>query len=245
MSSKPLHDVLKWSSGFLSVARRFQTRIVEMPKSVVNTLGISYGEQKHVFYVAVAGNGTVDKYYFVNLSLAVKFRQGSYKTAVLPDGSLFVNVMTDKNLYALQNKGMMYKLDAELAFVRIKHVVPMADVEYDAFSILHPKNDVAAEVERRIEKKFSWNSITAPVPTAAAPSASNSLSTAGGTASAIRHGSAGDTAGHGSAGDSAGHGFGHGSDESAGATTSTGSDSESAPLSAEHGDEEASKRRRC
>ncbi|KAL6838552.1 hypothetical protein ACP4OV_031608 [Aristida adscensionis] len=184
MSSKPPHDVLKWSSGFLSVARRFQTRIVEMPKSVVDTLGISYGEQKHVFYVAVAGNGT----------------------------------------------GMMYKLDAELAFVRIKHVVPMADVESVVFSILHPKNDVAAEVERRIEKKFSWNNITAPAPTAAAPSASNSLSTAGGTASAAGHGSAGDTAGHGSAGDSAGHGFGHGSDKSAGATASAGSDSESAPL---------------
>ncbi|KAL6839502.1 hypothetical protein ACP4OV_030772 [Aristida adscensionis] len=232
MSSKPLHDVLKWSSGFLSVARCFQTRIVEMPKSVVDTLGISYGEQKHVFYVTVAGNGTVDKYYFVNLSLAVKLRQGSYKIAVLSDGSLFVNVMTDKNLYALQNKGMMYKLDAELAFVRIKHVVPMADVESDIFSILHPKNDVAAKVERRIEKKFSWNSITAPAPTATAPSASNSLSTAGGTASAAGH-------------DSVGHGFGRCSDESAGATASAGSDSESAPLSAEHGDEEARNRRRC
>ncbi|KAL6876391.1 hypothetical protein ACP4OV_012963 [Aristida adscensionis] len=181
MSSKPLHDVLKWSSRFLSVARRFQTRIVEMPK----------------------------------------------------------------NLYALQNKGMMYKLDAELAFVRIKHIVPMADVESDVFSILHPKNDVAVEVERRIEKKFSWNNITAPAPIATAPSASNSLSTAGGTASAAGHGSAGDTADHGSAGDSAGHGFGHGSDESAGATASPGSDSKSAPLSPEHGDEEVRKRRRC
>ncbi|KAL6879646.1 hypothetical protein ACP4OV_012305 [Aristida adscensionis] len=221
MSSKPQHYVSKWSFGFLSVARHFQTRIVEMPKSVVDTLGISYGEQKHVSYVAVAGNGTVDKYYFVNITLAVKLRQGSYKTA-----------------------GMMYKLDAELAFVRITHVVPMADVESDFFSIFHPKNDVAAEVERRIEKKFSWNSITAPAPTAAAPSASNSLSTAGGTASTASHGSAGDTSGHGSAGDSAGHGFGHGSDESAGATASAGSDSESAPLSAEHRDEEARKRRR-
>ncbi|KAL6883543.1 hypothetical protein ACP4OV_010957 [Aristida adscensionis] len=228
MSSKPLHDVLKWSSGFLSIARRFQTRIVEMPKSVVDTLGIFYGEQKYVLYVTVAGNGTVDKYYFVNLSLAVKLRQGSYKTAVLPDGSLFVNVMTGKNLYPLQNKGMMYKLDAELAFVRIKHVVPMTDVESDVFSILHPKND-----------------ITAPAPTAAAPSASNSLSTIGGTVSAAGHGSASDTAGHGSAGDSAGHGFGHASDESTGATAFVGSDSESTPLSAEHGDEEARKRRRC